>query len=213
MQTSIHARLEDPLHQGAVRTARAHALDGLSDLGQAAALMLASSIAGLKLWWPTEAPSLTLPLIVLVFGIIFLIRKAVDRIRLNISTTRTGYVGSGTFHPKGLLLYISPVLALAVAAKFGLIGYRGFLILIGCCYGGLQIAKVHYTGVRHRIVTGSLTILLGFALAFSGWGFLFCMFVGTTVEATISLVVGACLLKGYLRLPLRAEVENALPLD
>lgn len=58
----------DPFLDGAIRLVRANSQDGLGDLGHAAVLLLCSTVAALKLWWPLAAQSLTLPLMVLIFA-------------------------------------------------------------------------------------------------------------------------------------------------
>ncbi len=201
----------DPFLDGAIRWVRAHSQDGLSDLGHAAVLLLGSSIAALKLWWPLAAQSLTLPLMALTFALSFVIRRWADQARSHIRPQRTGYIGPGTLRPSHLLLVI-PLLAFGWAIKAAALPPSSLLILLGCLFGGLQIAKVRYTGIRHRRVTGALTILLGFALAASWWSLLYCVFIGALVEAAISLVVGVSLLRGYLRLPLNQEAPDGGPL-
>lgn len=101
-----------------------------------------------------------------------------------------------------------PLLAFVWAIQAAALPPSILLILLGCLFGGLQIAKVRYTGLYHRRVTGALTILLGFALAASGWSLLYCIFVGGMVEAAISAIVGMALLRGYLRLPPHQEAAD-----
>lgn len=185
----------DPFAEAVARVVRAHARDGLAELGHFFVFAGAAAIAAVKLWLPAALG----PAMLGFLAASFLLRHFSDRIRQRITTSRMGYVGQGSLRPAHLLLVAIPGALVLLLGWFGVARADVALLVIACFLGGLEILKGSFAGVPRMVALGAFSILLAGGLTFAGWGFLLNLLVWASIEASIYLTVGSFLLWSYLR--------------
>ena len=209
MQTGLHCKpvyimnhigsLDDPFKEGAIRMVRAHSRDGLSELGQAAVMASAATLAALKLWRPDLFLAAGIPLMAILFALSFLVRHATDRLRRRIGPPRAGYAGHGSLRPAHLLSVLAPCLSILLLGWFGLRSPGLALVVLAIFLGGVEILKGVYARVNRMVAIGAFSILLAAGLALTGWSFMACMAAWAAVGSTINLAIGSWTLWSYLR--------------
>lgn len=197
----INTTNHDPLQEGAARVQRAICRDGLAELGSSIAFLFAASLAALKLWGPGNARAIAVPLIAAYMVAAVGIRALSERLRLRITSPRTGYVAT----PRGrwyflLIAAVAPV-SMALLAVRGLLPLDALLIFLGAMVAVLQYLKGHAGGVIRLKWLGALSLALAVGLALTDWEFLYGVFLWAGIQAAVYAAVGATVLLRYLRLP------------